>query len=76
MVRKVPRAERRQRVADALEMVRLAEYGDRKPAELSGGQRQRVALARALVMRPRVLLLDEPLGRARPQAPSRRCRSS
>ena len=51
-----------QRVADALEMVRLAEYGDRKPAELSGGQRQRVALARALVMRPEVLLLDEPLG--------------
>ena len=62
MVRKVPRAERTQRVADALEMVRLAEYGDRKPSELSGGQRQRVALARALVMRPRVLLLDEPLG--------------
>ena len=62
MVRKVPRAERTQRVADALEMVALAEYGDRKPSELSGGQRQRVALARALVMRPRVLLLDEPLG--------------
>jgi putative spermidine/putrescine transport system ATP-binding protein len=62
MVRKVPRAERKERVADALEMVRLAEYGERKPSELSGGQRQRVALARALVMRPRVLLLDEPLG--------------
>ena len=43
-------------------MVRLPEYGRRKPAELSGGQRQRVALARALVMRPKVLLLDEPLG--------------
>jgi putative spermidine/putrescine transport system ATP-binding protein len=43
-------------------MVRLPEYGGRKPAELSGGQRQRVALARALVMRPKVLLLDEPLG--------------
>src|SRR5207249_1717369 len=62
MVRKVPRAERRRLVADALEMVRLPEFGQRKPAQLSGGQRQRVALARALVMRPRVLLLDEPLG--------------
>ena len=62
MVRKVPRPERRRLVGDALEMVRLPEYGDRKPAQLSGGQRQRVALARALVMRPKVLLLDEPLG--------------
>ncbi|MEP6759156.1 MAG: ABC transporter ATP-binding protein [Actinomycetota bacterium] len=62
MVRKVGRGERRQRVVDALEMVRLSGYADRKPAELSGGQRQRVALARALVMRPKVLLLDEPLG--------------
>jgi putative spermidine/putrescine transport system ATP-binding protein len=62
MVRKIGRGERRQRVADALEMVRLPEFGDRKPSELSGGQRQRVALARALVMRPKVLLLDEPLG--------------
>ena len=43
-------------------MVRLTGYGDRKPSELSGGQRQRVALARAIVNRPRVLLLDEPLG--------------
>jgi putative spermidine/putrescine transport system ATP-binding protein len=43
-------------------MVRLPGYGDRKPGELSGGQRQRVALARAIVNRPRVLLLDEPLG--------------
>jgi len=61
-VRKVPRAERRAAVAEALEMVRLPELGSRKPAQLSGGQRQRVALARALVNRPRVLLLDEPLG--------------
>jgi putative spermidine/putrescine transport system ATP-binding protein len=61
-VRKVPRAERRTRVADALATVRLVGYGARRPSELSGGQRQRVALARALVNRPRVLLLDEPLG--------------
>ena len=61
-VRKVERAERRRRVAEALERVRLDGYGDRRPSELSGGQRQRVALARALVNRPKVLLLDEPLG--------------
>ena len=61
-VRKVPVAERSVRIDDALRMVRLEGFGDRRPAELSGGQRQRVALARALVNRPRVLLLDEPLG--------------
>jgi putative spermidine/putrescine transport system ATP-binding protein len=61
-VRKVPRAERRTRVGEALATVRLDGYGARRPSELSGGQRQRVALARALVNRPRVLLLDEPLG--------------
>jgi putative spermidine/putrescine transport system ATP-binding protein len=58
----VSRAERAKRRDEALEMVRLPEYGDRKPGELSGGQRQRVALARAIVNRPKVLLLDEPLG--------------
>jgi putative spermidine/putrescine transport system ATP-binding protein len=61
-VKKVAGDERRRRVAEALGMVRLEGYEDRRPAQLSGGQRQRVALARALVNRPRVLLLDEPLG--------------
>ena len=61
-VKKVPRAEREQRAREALESVRLGGYGDRAPSQLSGGQRQRVALARALVNRPKVLLLDEPLG--------------
>jgi putative spermidine/putrescine transport system ATP-binding protein len=61
-VRKVANAERRARADAALATVRLQGFGDRKPAQLSGGQRQRVALARALVNRPRVLLLDEPLG--------------
>jgi len=58
----VDRAERGRRRDEALEMVRLPGYAERKPAELSGGQRQRVALARAIVNRPEVLLLDEPLG--------------
>jgi putative spermidine/putrescine transport system ATP-binding protein len=61
-IKKVPKGERRERAGEALAMVRLGDYGTRKPAQLSGGQRQRVALARAIVNRPQVLLLDEPLG--------------
>jgi len=61
-VRGVGRAQRRTRADEALARVQMAGYGDRKPGQLSGGQRQRVALARALVVRPKVLLLDEPLG--------------
>ncbi len=60
-VRKVSKEERDRRVAEALAAVRLTEYAKRRPNELSGGQQQRVALARALVIRPDVLLLDEPL---------------
>ncbi len=60
-VRKIAKPEREKRVQDALEMVRLGSLGDRYPSQLSGGQQQRVALARALVIRPDVLLLDEPL---------------
>ena len=61
-VKKVPKDERRTRAEDALATVRLEGYAERRPHQLSGGQRQRVALARALVNRPKVLLLDEPLG--------------
>lgn len=59
-MRGVPKAEIAERVEQALALVKLQGYGDRKPRELSGGQQQRVALARALVIRPKVLLLDEP----------------
>jgi spermidine/putrescine transport system ATP-binding protein len=59
---KVPGGEVSRRVSEALELVQLSQYANRKPAQLSGGQQQRVALARALVLKPSVLLLDEPLG--------------
>ncbi|QYM80172.1 ABC transporter ATP-binding protein [Horticoccus luteus] len=59
--RKVSKEETKRRVADALESVHMSEYAERRPNQLSGGQQQRVALARALVIRPRCLLLDEPL---------------
>ncbi|WP_308797810.1 ABC transporter ATP-binding protein [Agromyces silvae] len=60
--RKMPRPEIAERVARALDLVRLPKLGDRKPTELSGGQQQRVAIARAIVFNPRLLLLDEPMG--------------
>ncbi len=61
-VRGVAKARRRELADEALSQVRLDSHGDRKASQLSGGQRQRVALARALVIKPKVLLLDEPLG--------------
>ena len=62
LMRRMPKAQSRTKVAEALRLVRLEALGDRYPAQLSGGQRQRVALARAIVLEPRVVLLDEPLG--------------
>jgi putative spermidine/putrescine transport system ATP-binding protein len=62
MIRGLPKASREERAREALAMVKLSGFEDRRPSQLSGGQRQRVALARALVNEPKVLLLDEPLG--------------
>ena len=62
MIKGVAKQQRQQAAVEALEMVKLPDYGNRRPSQLSGGQRQRVALARALINQPRVLLLDEPLG--------------
>jgi len=61
-VRRIPKAEMETRIRRALDMVKLAQYGKRRPGQLSGGQQQRVALARALVFEPKLVLMDEPLG--------------
>mgnify|MGYP002762113926 FL=1 len=61
-MKKVPKADIRERVTEMMEMVQLSGFEKRYPSQLSGGQKQRVAIARALINRPRVLLLDEPLG--------------
>jgi putative spermidine/putrescine transport system ATP-binding protein len=61
-VRKLPKAEIKDRVAQYLKLVELSDFGDRRPGQLSGGQKQRVALARAMIFEPTLILMDEPLG--------------
>lgn len=62
VVRKMPKAEIKDRVAEYLALIELSEFGDRRPGQLSGGQKQRVALARAMIFQPKLILMDEPLG--------------
>jgi len=71
----VDKADGRRRVGEMLDLVQMSEHAHRRPGQLSGGQQQRVALARALVLKPRVLLLDEPLGPWTPSCAST-CSSS